>query len=118
MVSAGVTTHGAAGFQAGCRCETCHTAETARLRWIGEAETTRWEQLNARADRVWEQRFETPEPSPYRTRWSSHEIAYALDRSRAVDDIARALGRTVDAVWQIRRKHTKRCTCGAALNVP
>lgn len=117
MALAGEAVHGAAGFQKGCRCAACHKAEALRLRRIGRAETARWRRLNERADRAWDRQFEPPDVSPHKVRWSDQEIAYALDRSRAVDDIARALGRSAAAVWQIRRKHTKPCTCGASWGV-
>ncbi|AMW22331.1 Uncharacterised protein [Mycobacteroides abscessus subsp. massiliense] len=97
--------HGLPGFQLGCRCGVCSAAESARLGAIGENEAGRWRQVNARADSVWAQRVNTPEPHLRWVRWTEREIAYALDRSRSLRYIARMLGRSASAVSAIRRKH-------------
>lgn len=97
--------HGLPGFQSGCRCGVCSTAESARLCAITESEASRWRQVNAGADRVWEQRVKAPELHLRWVRWTEREIAYALDRSRSVRYIARMLGRSAGAVSAIRRKH-------------
>ncbi|AYM44308.1 hypothetical protein DYE20_24670 [[Mycobacterium] chelonae subsp. gwanakae] len=68
-------------------------------------EAGRWRQVNARADSVWAQRVNTPEPHLRWVRWTEREIAYALDRSRSLRYIARMLGRSASAVSAIRRKH-------------
>lgn len=96
--------HSVAGFQAGCRCPKCEAAELARISQIGQAETQRWEPVNARADRVWEQ--QTQQPPIYRQwiPWTDEHIQYALDKSRTVREVARVLGRSVGSVTALRRK--------------
>ncbi|SLF33971.1 Uncharacterised protein [Mycobacteroides abscessus subsp. massiliense] len=43
--------HGVAGYAAGCRCESCFSAQRAREAQIGAAERSRWSPVVQRAER-------------------------------------------------------------------
>lgn len=97
--------HGVAGFQGGCRCAVCVKAESVRMERIGRQEVLRWEPINARAEQVWEQQHEPSALGRQWKHWTEFDIEYALDRSRSVQQVARTLGRSHNAVNALRSKH-------------
>ena len=103
--------HGLAGFQSGCRCDDCCSAESSRMRRIGRAEATRWARVNERADLRWGRRVHDDRdirPSNEQTRWSQLDIELALDTSISVYDIAELIGRSTGAVETMRRRYRRR----------
>ena len=100
--------HGLAGFQAGCRCTQCFSAESTRVRHIGRSEKFRWARINERADERWARRLpdeEHPHAEKRKARWTRDDIELALDTSISVHDIASILGRSKDAVETVRRRY-------------
>lgn len=103
--------HGLAGFQSGCRCDDCFSAESGRMRRIGRSEASRWARINERADRHWGRRVQDDRetrPSNEQVRWSQLDIELALDTSISVYDVAELLGRSADAVETVRRRYRDR----------
>ncbi|WP_131822970.1 hypothetical protein [Mycobacteroides chelonae] len=94
--------HGLSGFQSGCRCAACQSAESERMHRISAQQTHKWNALNKYADEQWE-RLQNKNWIEYSGReWTPEEIDYALDRSRTCNEIAKDLGRTADAVKAMR----------------
>lgn len=99
--------HGLAGFQTGCRCGKCFSAESARARRIARSETLRWTRINGQADRHWDRRSREDEPERRENehkRWTRDDIELALDTSISAADSAAILGRSIDAVETVRRR--------------
>lgn len=91
------TAHGVAGFQSGCRCPGCSTAEARRLRRIGDLERERWEPINQRATRRTEHYFAEASDHPlnWQKPWTKEEISTVLDSSSTAAQVATRLGRSV-----------------------
>lgn len=80
----------------GCRCSVCWQAQQLHEHQIGTAETKRWAQVNAEADKRFVS-LATPVVNAGR-RWTDAEIAVALDASLTLAQAAELLGRTISAV--------------------
>ncbi|SKT94552.1 Uncharacterised protein [Mycobacteroides abscessus subsp. massiliense] len=101
-----LTVHGVAGFQSGCRCAGCSSAESQRLRRIGDSERQRWEPINQRATRRSLRYFADASDHPlnWQKPWTSEEIDTALDTSSTAAQVATRLGRSVGAIHAARRR--------------
>ncbi|WP_255790844.1 hypothetical protein [Mycobacteroides abscessus] len=104
------TAHGVAGFQSGCRCPGCSTAEARRLRRIGDLERERWEPTNQRATRRTEHYFAEASDHPlnWQKPWTKEEISTVLDSSSTAAQVATRLGRSVGAIHAARRRFRAR----------
>ncbi len=96
--------HGLAGFQSGCRCQQCWTAECGRMRRIGKAERSRWREINRMADESWSSYCvdELEERGAPNRTWSADETSLANNRSVPVRRVAAVLGRSIAAVSTVR----------------
>ncbi|OHU21968.1 hypothetical protein BKG76_15640 [Mycobacteroides franklinii] len=104
------TVHGVAGFQSGCRCGGCSSAESQRLQRIGDAERERWEPINQRATRRSQRYFADASDHPlnWQKPWTKEEINTVLDASSTAAQVATRLGRSVGAVHAARRRFRTR----------
>lgn len=111
------TVHGVAGFQTGCRCTGCFSAETRRLQRIGDAERERWEPINQRAARRSQRYFSDASDHPlnWQKPWTNDEITTALDASSTAAHVAARLGRSIGAIHAARRRFRTRGNQGHQL---
>ncbi|GLE57843.1 MULTISPECIES: hypothetical protein [Mycobacteroides] len=107
-----LTVHGLAGFQSGCRCAGCSTAESERLQRIGDSERERWELINQRATRRTQRYFADAgnHPLNWQKPWTTEEIDKALDASTTAAQVAAHLGRSIGAVHAARRRFGPRAS--------
>lgn len=105
-----LTVHGVAGYQSGCRCGGCSSAESQRLQRIGDAERERWEQINQRAARRSQRYFADAADHPlnWQKPWTTEEIDTALDASSTAAQVATRLGRSIGAIHAARRRFRPR----------
>lgn len=97
--------HGVSGFQSGCRCEECYTAERNRMREIGKSEQRRWSKINIQADERWIAYVSVVnlrEPRDHGRRWTPAEISIARDKSVPVKRVAAKINRSLAAVSTMR----------------